>query len=82
MILSWIVYIIHLILIIYGGIISLSILLSWIPGSDNIQVFRGIKYLASWYLGLFSGKITIGFLDLTPLIGIIIYEFIINGLWI
>lgn len=84
MTLSFIINIIYLLLLLYGGIMSLSIILSWIPGAFEIKFFRQLRKISDWYLGPFRGKLIVGIVDLTPMIGLIIYSFIMNllSIWI
>ena len=58
----------------YLGLIVLNIVFSWFPAIYNISFFRGLRKISDAYIGVFSGYFTIGFFDLTPVIGIIIYE--------
>jgi uncharacterized protein YggT (Ycf19 family) len=71
-------------LLAYGSIMSFSIILSWVPGAYEIKIFRLVRSISDFYLGDFRGKIIIGFLDLTPMIGLMIYSFIVStfSMWI
>jgi uncharacterized protein YggT (Ycf19 family) len=63
---------------IYGSIMSFSIILSWIPGISETKFVRVIRKVADWYLGIFQGKLVVGIFDLTPIIGFMIYGFILT----
>ncbi|HHZ11595.1 MAG TPA: hypothetical protein GYA05_02660 [Acholeplasmataceae bacterium] len=67
---------------IFGGIMSLSIILSWIPGVYEIAFFRQIRNISDWYLGTFRGRLIVGIIDFGPLVGLAIYSFILNLLYI
>ncbi len=75
-----IIAILYYIFQVYAGIMSISIILSWIPGAYEIRFFRGIRSISDWYLGNFRGKIVIGIVDFTPMIGLLIYGFILSYL--
>ncbi len=79
---SLIIKIIYLIFQAYGAIMTISILLSWIPGAFEIVFFRQIRKISDWDLETFRGKIVFGVVDFTPLVGLLIYSFILNLLTI
>ena len=58
----------------YFGLIVLNIILSWIPFVYNVGFFRFLRRISDAYIGVFRGYLTIGFLDFTPVVGIILYE--------
>ncbi len=62
---------------IYGGVMVLGIILSWFGSFDN-RLVRIIRKISSWYLGAFEGMIVIGRLDLSPMIALGAYEFILG----
>ncbi|HEY8396170.1 MAG TPA: YggT family protein [Bacilli bacterium] len=84
MIFQMLIKIIYFLLTAYGGIMSLGIILSWVPGAFEIGFFKQIRNIGDWYLGTFRGRLVIGMIDFTPLIGLIIYSFILNllSIWI
>jgi uncharacterized protein YggT (Ycf19 family) len=52
---------------VYGGIITLRILLSWVPQAQSVALLRPIFTVSDVYLNLFRGVIpAIGGLDLSP----------------
>lgn len=52
---------------IYGGIITLRILLSWVPQAQSVALLRPVFTVSDLYLNLFRGVIpAIGGLDLSP----------------
>ncbi|MDD3999961.1 MAG: YggT family protein [Bacilli bacterium] len=81
---SLIIYLLNLIFQAYGAIMTISIILSWIPGAFEIRFFRQVRKISDWYLESFRGKIVFGVIDFTPVIGLLIYSFIINllSIWI
>ena len=58
----------------YFYLIVISILLSWIPGVFRFGFFKGLKKVSDAYLGFFSGYLTLGMFDFTPIIGLTIYR--------
>ncbi|MGB4695365.1 MAG: YggT family protein [Acholeplasmataceae bacterium] len=78
MIFKLIIEILYIIFAIYGGLLSLAIILSWVPGIYDIAFFRNVGKIADWYLGPFRGRLVIGTIDLSPMIGLIIYGFILS----
>ena len=62
----------------YQAIIFISILLSWIPSAYNTKVGNAIYKSSNWFMGAFRGWLVLGFLDFTPIIGIGIYQFILQ----
>ena len=61
----------------YLDLIILNIILSWFPAVYNIGLFRFLRKLTDSYMGFFKGYLTVGIFDLTPIVGIIIFEGII-----
>lgn len=72
MTLSYFMYGFYIILYVYESIIVLDIILSWIPSIREFVLPRIIHSVADWYMHPFRGKLILGPLDLTPIIGIII----------
>lgn len=67
---------------IYYFIMFVGIILSWIPKSMNYSFCRFIRKMTDWYLGCFRGYLVIGIFDLSSLLGILLYEGIIDLLYI
>lgn len=64
----------------YLTIIIVSIICSWIPVLYKFKFFRGLKRVADAYMGPFHGLLVFGgFLDFTPMMGIILYELLIRA---
>ncbi|MDD3107238.1 MAG: YggT family protein [Bacilli bacterium] len=61
----------------YGLLLLLSVILSWF-GSESNRFIRLIRRAGDWYLGLFRGFIVIGPLDLSTILGFIVYQGITN----
>lgn len=76
MILYYILNIFSLIVWAYDGIICIDIILSWIPNARQYKIPSIIHTVSNWFMEPFNGIITIGFLDLSPLIGFAI----LNGI--
>lgn len=64
----------------YQGIILISIVLSWIPSAYNTKVGNAIYQASNWYMRAFRGWLVLGFIDFTPIIGIGIYQFIMQNI--
>lgn len=62
----------------YGGILVISFILSWIPSANEFKIFRLINRVSDWYLEPFRGKIIFGFLDMGSMIGLSIFEGIVG----
>lgn len=77
-----IILILYIILRVYQGIMLLSIFISWIPGMRDTKIGILINQSSDWYLGYFRSFLVFGGIDFTPMIGLIIYEFLISLLWI
>ncbi len=78
MILNYFLISLYIILWAYHGIIFISIILTWIPNVLNTKVGSAIYGMSNWMLKPFRGWLVIGFLDLTPIIGILILQFIMR----
>ena len=65
----------------YGflGLISITIIASWIPPLYNLKMFRIFRRVTDTYMQPFHGMLVLGFLDFTPIIGIVLLEFLINA---
>ena len=75
-------YIYHgLYYLMYGflGLITINILASWIPPLYNFSLFRFLRKITDTYMQPFHGLLVLGFLDFTPIIGIVLFEFIIQA---
>jgi uncharacterized protein YggT (Ycf19 family) len=72
------ILIIYFILQAYLGFMGLNILFSWFPRLYDYKFFRGCRTISDWYLGKFRGIIIFGPLDITPIIGLMLYQFIIS----
>lgn len=66
------------ILFLYGLLLSFSLFLSWIPNSNNIKIFRGIRICADVFLEPIRGWIVLGGIDFTPVMAISSYFYLIN----
>ena len=64
----------------YAIFLSINILLSWVPNLYEYKFFRFCKKVSDWYLGPFHGGLVLGNIDLTPIIGLGIYQIAISCL--
>ena len=78
MILKYFMIGLYVILSIYQFIILVSIIMSWIPNAYNTKIGNGIYHISNWYMKPFRGWLVLGFLDFTPIIGLGIYQFILQ----
>lgn len=62
----------------YHSIILISIILTWIPNALNTKAGSLIYEMSNWMLRPFRGWLIIGFLDLTPVIGILILQYVMR----
>lgn len=63
----------------YLSLITLNIILSWFPPIYNLKFFRFLRRITDAYMEPFHGFLTFGFLDFTPIVGILIFEGIIRA---
>lgn len=82
MILSRILIGLYYLLRIYYFVMFAGIIMSWIPSSMNYSFCRFIRRMTDWYLGFFRGRLVLGIFDFSTLLGIILYEGIIDLLFI
>ena len=73
--------ILYIILQIYFVLIFVDIIFSWIPNIFQFRICRFIHYLVGWFMEPFHGIITISILDFTPIIGIFIYQGILDAVF-
>lgn len=65
---------------IYYYVLLAGIIVSWIPNNEKILPLKIIKKTSDAYMGPFHGILVIGFLDLTPIIGFVLYNFLYSAL--
>ena len=75
--------------IIYNGIyylmygflilISINIIAYWIPPLYRSRIFRSLRKVTDTYMEPFHGIIVFGFFDFSPIIGIILFELLIQA---
>ena len=58
----------------YQSILSISIILSWIPGLRESWFGRLIFRISSWYFGYFGDSLSFGGLNFGPMIGLILFS--------
>lgn len=81
MIINFILLGIYAISQLYFLFLIASIIISWIPSIREIKLFKFVDDCAGWYLDIFRGKLVLGFLDIGPIFGFIIYETICNFIY-
>lgn len=68
----------YIVLWVYQAVIFISIILSWIPNAYSTKFGNVIYNMSNWYMRPFRGWLVIGFLDFTPIIGVLIYQYILG----
>jgi YggT family protein len=59
----------------YYYVLIAYVLLSWVPSLHQSKLYYYIASLANPYMRIFRGILVIGMIDLTPILGFIIYQF-------
>jgi uncharacterized protein YggT (Ycf19 family) len=67
-------------LTVYMYIILANIIMSWIPELRRTRIGGLLARIAHPFFKVFRGIIVIGMLDLTPMVGIILYQVALNYL--
>ena len=78
MILNYVLIALYILLWVYHLILFISIILTWIPSALNTKVGSVMYEMSNWLLRPFRGWLVIGFLDLTPIIGILGLQFVMR----
>lgn len=73
-------FILYWLLRIYYFVLIGYVLLSWIPDLRRSKFYALIYKLANPYMRLFRGLIVIGRIDLTPILGFILYQWGLSNL--
>lgn len=66
----------YLLLLVYFYIMIAYLILSWTP-LVNSQFYQTLRRIVHPYLGMFRGWLVIGQIDLTPLMGLLIYRYLL-----
>ena len=67
-------YYVYWALRIYFYIIIASILMSWVPELKNTRIGKLIDRIANPFMRIFRGILVIGMFDLTPMVGLFLYQ--------
>lgn len=70
-------YVIYEILWIYFYVLLIYIILTWTP-IINTPFGRFMKRITDPFLSIFRGWLVIGMFDFTPLIGLLLYQFLLQ----
>ncbi|MBN2504078.1 MAG: YggT family protein [Bacilli bacterium] len=73
----YILYYSYYILQVYFYVIIATIILSWTPLRTS-GFYQLLDRVTSPYLNVFRGWLVIGMIDLTPMIGLFLYQFILT----
>ncbi len=69
--------IIYYFLMVYFYIMIVYIILSWTP-LVNSKFYEVLRMIVHPYLGMFRGWLVFGQIDLTPMLGLILYQFLLR----
>lgn len=73
----------YLLLITYSYIfyivLAINILLSFMPSLTKTRFFGLVYLFSEWFIEPFSNKLIIGPIDFTPILGIIFFNVVIEG---
>lgn len=75
-----ILYGVYKFLQIYYYIMIACILLSWIPEVRSSKFYAMLNQITDPYLRLFRGLLIVGNFDLTPILGLMLYQFGLGAL--
>lgn len=78
MILSYFLYGLYVVLSAYRFVILLAFILTWFPGAAQNKLCRLIFHVADYFMWPFHGILVIGSIDFTGMIGIGIFEGILQ----
>ena len=78
MILNYVLIGLYILLWVYNGIVVIGIILTWIPPALNTKVGASFYEMSNWLLHPFRGWLTIGFIDFTTIIGLVLLQFIMR----
>lgn len=67
-------YYVYWALRIYFYVIIASILMSWVPEIKHTKIGQLIDRIANPFMRIFRGIIVIGMFDLTPMLGLFLYQ--------
>jgi len=67
----------YLVLTYYFYVILVTVILSWTP-LVNTKFYGVLLKITGPYMNIFRGWIVIGSIDLTPLLGFILYQLLLN----
>ncbi len=70
-------YYIYMALQIYFYIMIIYVILTWTP-LINSQLGRILGRIVNPYLGVFRGWFVLGNIDFTPMIGLLLYQFVLS----
>ncbi len=70
-------------------LISINIILSWFPAVYRFSFFRLLKRTTDTYMQPFHGILVLGIFDFTPIIGVVLFEaiiqayiYLVNSAWV
>lgn len=71
----------YFVLNIYFYVLIFYIIGSWIPELRNTSLYQFITKLADPYMRIFRGLLVYNQLDFTPILGFILYRFLLDGVY-
>jgi len=70
----------YLLLLGYLYFMVATIIISWIPGIRESKLYQIMEKISNFYMGRFHGIFVIGMIDLSPILGFVIYQLGLFGL--
>lgn len=71
-------YAIYILMSSFFSLICLNVILTWFPAVYKFKFFRGLRKIGDAYMEPFHGILVLGMFDFTPIIGIVLFEFLIK----
>ena len=65
----------------YYWILIIYVLMSWVPEARGTKFHQIIHSIANPYMRIFRGLLVIGMIDLTPILGFLLYQVGLNYYW-
>lgn len=70
--------VIYILMVSFSSLICLNIILTWFPAVYKFRLFRGLRRIGDAYMEPFRGILVLGMFDFTPIIGIVLFDFLIE----
>lgn len=70
-------YYAYLLLQLYFYVMIITIILSWTP-LRNSPIYQMLEKICYPYLGMFRGWVILGNIDFTPMLGLLLYQWLLS----